>query len=68
MLSIKDLEKKRSFITSHSVKCNCGHSMFFKRDSMICSNCGSRVFKNEKAKFRYEMTKRLKRKEKENGI
>lgn len=62
MIPYGDIEKKRRFVTDHSIKCKCGHSLFFKRDYMICTWCGNIVFKNDKAKFKYELNKRLKKK------
>ena len=55
MTSYKDVEKIAKFKVEHLIKCECGHSMFFQRDSAICSWCGRRVFKDDKAKFKYEM-------------
>lgn len=46
-------------------KCeNCGSvfKMFFKADKVICHNCGHFVFRNKKAKFKYRLNERLKKK------
>ena len=65
MLSYKDLKKKERFITDNSIKCECGHSMFFKRDYHICTWCGRKVYKDDKTKFKYELIRLLKKKESE---
>ena len=65
MLTINDLDKKRDFITNNTVKCECGHSMFFKRDYHYCTWCGRKVYKDDKTKFKYELIKLLKKKESE---
>lgn len=71
MTSYKDIEKLAKYKTNHKVKCKCGHSMFFKRDYHICTWCGKRVYKDDKTKFKYELNKLLKKKNREdenNGI
>lgn len=70
MLSYKELEKKRKFIAENSIKCECGHSMFFKRDYHLCTWCGRKVYKDAKTEFKYELLKSLKKKNKEvqNGL
>lgn len=65
MLSYKELEKKRRFIADNSIKCECGHSMFFVKDYHICSWCGRKVYKDDKTKFKYELIKKIKEKNKE---
>lgn len=67
MTSYKDIEKLARYKTDHKVKCECGHSMFLIRDSVICSWCGRKVYKDDRTKFRYELTKRLKKKRDENN-
>lgn len=62
MLSLKDIEKKRRFVTDNAVKCQCGHSLFFKRDYIICTWCGNMVFRNDKAKFKYKLNQAIKKK------
>lgn len=71
MTSVKEIEKKRHFIADNTIKCECGHSMFFKRDYHICTWCGKRVYKDDKTKFKYELNKLLKKKNREdenNGL
>jgi len=65
MLSLEELEKKRRFIADNSIKCECGHSMFFVKDYHICSWCGRKVYKDDKTKFKYELIKKIKEKNKE---
>lgn len=61
MLSNKEIYLKQKFIANNTIKCECGHSMFFKRDNMICSWCGRRVFKDDRAKFKYELNRKIKK-------
>lgn len=43
------------------VKCKCGHSVDFwhGEDKVLCSWCGTYVFKDEIAAFKYRMTQQL---------
>jgi len=58
--------KLLKYNTEHKVYCeHCGdgHGVIFydsksNREWLICPNCGYYVFKNEKAKLKYEMKKR----------
>lgn len=52
MPSNTDIERKRNFITYNTIKCKCGHSLFFQRNRMICTWCGRFVFKNKKEDFK----------------
>ena len=42
------------------VKCKCGHSVFLPAYNpvKICSHCNNLVFKNEKVKFRFLLSRR----------
>lgn len=42
------------------VKCKCSHSIFlpYYNPVKICSHCGRIVYKNEKAKFIYKLSKK----------
>ena len=55
MMTYKNLEKKRNFITNNTIKCKCGHSLFFQRDMMICTWCGRFVFKNKQEEFKHTL-------------
>lgn len=53
-------EKLRSFVTDNIVICKCGHSVFLpdKDPVKICSHCNNLVFKNDKEKFKFMLTRR----------
>jgi len=59
MPSNTDIERKRNFITYNTIKCKCGHSLFFQRNRMICTWCGRFVFKNKKEDFKYTLNRLL---------
>lgn len=42
-------------------KCKCGHTVFIisKFDFVYCDWCGRKVFKNDKAKFKYKLLKNM---------
>lgn len=65
MLSYKEIEKRRRFISDNSVKCKCGHSMFFERDYHYCTWCGRKVYKDDRTKFKYELSSLIKKKNRE---
>ena len=53
--------KRDNAITEQNVKCKCGHSVFLPAYSpvKICSYCNQLVFKNERVKFRFMLSKRV---------
>ena len=57
----KETEESLKFIKEHRRKCACGHAIDFKGyfDYKICTWCGRKVYKDEKAQFKFEMEKRL---------
>ena len=67
MSSTNDLEKKRKFITNNTIKCKCGHSVFFQRNKMICTWCGRFVYKNEKEEFKDKLISQLNKKNRDDG-
>ena len=41
---------------NHRVKCKCGHSnLMFNVDRMICTWCGSYVYKDKQTEFKYKL-------------
>lgn len=57
MPSNEDIERKRHFVTDNTIKCKCGHSLFFKRNRMLCTWCGRFVFKDEREEFKYTLNR-----------
>lgn len=50
------------FYTRNSTKCKCGHTNFLgSRDKIICSWCGSYVFRNKRTEFIYRIGELLKK-------
>lgn len=50
----KEMDKYFNELSKIRVKCLCSHTMFFPSydaDIKICTHCGNKVYKNEKAKF-----------------
>lgn len=66
MMTHNELEKKRNFITNNTIKCKCGHSVFFQRDKTICTWCGRFVFKNKNEEFKFIMNRLLIQKKRSN--
>ena len=56
----REIEKKRHYITDNIVVCNCGHSVFLPNTQpvKICTHCNQLVFKNEREKFKFMLSKR----------
>ena len=57
----KENDRDLKFIKEHRRKCECGHAIDFKGyyEYKICTWCGRKVYKDEKAQFKFEMEKRL---------
>lgn len=55
-----ETEKLSHCMTNETVKCKCGHSVFLPASQpvKICSHCNNLVFKNEKTKFKFMLTRR----------
>ena len=55
----KEIEKYRTFITNNIVVCKCGHSVFLpeKDPVKICTHCRKYVFRDEKTKFKFMLSK-----------
>ena len=53
----KELRLQHQIITDLSVKCKCGHSIFFsnKSDRVICDWCGNYCYKDKQTEFKYKM-------------
>ena len=51
----KKVFKNHDKLSKLNVKCkNCGHTVFPARDRIICSYCGSWVYKSDKIEFKYK--------------
>ena len=58
----KEDTKKLNFYTRNSIKCKCGHTNFLgSRDKIICSWCGSYVFRNRRIEFKHRIGELLKK-------
>lgn len=53
--------KLNDALFGHNVKCKCGHSVFLPsyEPIKICSHCNNYVFKDEKTKFKFMLSKRV---------
>lgn len=56
----REIERKRDYITDNIVVCKCGHSVFLPNSDpvKICTHCNKLVFKNEREKFKFMLSKR----------
>lgn len=60
MRTYKEDTKIMETLTKRSIKCKCGHSInLFNTDRTVCSWCGSFVYKNPKAEFKYQLKEKL---------
>lgn len=61
-LSIKELSKLSDELAKVMYKCKCGHKVVIahNKDKMICSWCGSYVFKDKKREFEYRLKEKIK--------
>lgn len=59
MRTNSEILKLSKLATNNTVKCKCGHSIAFisRSNSVICSWCGTKVYKNKKEEFK-EMLKK----------
>ena len=59
----KQLMKDHDILQNYVVKCKCSHTILFTgiKDRLICSHCGSWVYKNKKVEMRYKMKELLKK-------
>lgn len=66
-MGTNDLSKLMAARRSIRVRCKkCGWGrMFLKHKRLICKNCGSYVFKNDREEFRYRVKERLNKYERE---
>ena len=62
--NLKDKIKIANVETKYKTKCKCGATLVFLNvDRRICHICGNYVYKNGKAKFKYEVLKKIKERE-----
>lgn len=54
-------EKMATVYRKATVYCKCGHSivMSARREYKLCNHCGSLVFKNKKAEFKYRLNEAI---------
>jgi hypothetical protein len=57
----KENDRDLKFIKEHRRKCECGHAIDFKGyyDYKICTWCGRKVYKDDRAQFKHIMEQRL---------
>lgn len=53
--------KRDNAILEQTIKCKCGHSVFLPayQPIKICSHCNKYVFRDEKTKFKFMLSKRV---------
>ena len=62
-MNFKEMDKKNSEYLKITYKCKCSHSVIIPnfRNKNICKWCGSYVFKDEKAEFKFRIEQSLKK-------
>lgn len=66
-LNYKEMTNYVNEINKYKVKCECGHSLIIlpkhinKRGYAICSNCGNKVYREERDKFKDKLLKEMKK-------
>lgn len=52
---IADTHSKMSELKTKCKKCGCVRLIDSKHDKLVCVNCGSYIFKNDKEEFKYRL-------------
>ena len=60
--NFKEIEKQSKVFQDYMIKCKCSHTILFtgRKDRVICSNCGSYVYKDKKTEMKYKIKELLK--------
>lgn len=68
-MNLNNEKKYANEMAKLRVKCKCSHTTIFPAfgpDVKICSFCGHKVYKDDKARFKNILLKTIKEKEKDN--
>lgn len=60
-LSEKQFKKYLDYICGNTVKCKCGHTMFFTEDKTLCTWCGHWIYKTPEIEFKEKLKSTIKR-------